>query len=275
MHDPSVDTAVLSLCAVQKRASIGMAHGRYDIHILPGERVAILGPSGAGKSTLLKLMSGGLRPSEGEVYLKGRDVATLSQRAAARQRAVMPQSHHMAFNLRVDLIVGLGRVSRHADVQRATIVKQALVHAHADHLIHRDFDGLSGGERARVHLARVFAQLWDQRDGVLLVDEPLAALDPGLQTELMHAITQFATSRGHAVVAVLHDMNQAVSAFDRLLLVKNGTLWRDCAVEPNVHLVLSDLYGIPIDAVQDRHGQLALITTSHPSHVRQTMRAKP
>jgi iron complex transport system ATP-binding protein len=98
-------------------------------------------------------------------------------------------------------------------------------------------------------LARVFAQLWDVRQGLILVDEPFAALDLGLQEHILQALDAFATERQHALVAVLHDVNQALRAFDRLLLIKEGQLFAD--VESNLQAVpaLEALYGLALECL--------------------------
>ena len=222
----------------------GREIGPFDLRVEAGERIAILGPSGAGKSTLLKLMAAERVPHAGRVTLGGRPVAAWPLPALARQRAVLPQSHAVAFGLAVELVVSLGRVAREPDPRQAEIVSDALRLACADGLAGRRFDTLSGGEQARVQLARVFAQLWDAEGGLLLVDEPVSALDPGLQFELMDAMQAFARGRGHALIAVLHDINQAFAAFDRLWLLKHGRLIADVASGRTAVPALEALYGI-------------------------------
>lgn len=221
----------------------------FKLQIATGERLAILGPSGAGKTTLLRLMALDLNPAKGEVRFKGRlghgwSIAELSQ-----QRAVMPQNCQVAFGLEVKLVIALGRVARKHDPLISEIIVHAARLARADHLLTRRCDTLSGGEYARVHLARVFAQLWDVRQGLILVDEPLAALDLGLQEHILQALDAFATERQHALVAVLHDVNQALRAFDRLLLIKEGQLFADVASNRQAVPVLEALYGLALQCL--------------------------
>lgn len=250
---------LLTLDGALTRLPGGQHIGAFTARVAPGERIAILGPSGAGKSTLLRLMAGERPPHEGGVALAGQRLRTWPLPALARRRAVLPQSHGVAFGLPVELVVALGRVAREPDRDQARIVAAALQWASAAHLLGRRFDTLSGGEQARVQLARVFAQLWDEREALLLVDEPLAALDPGLQFELMDAIQAFCRERGHALVAVLHDINQALSAFDRLWLLRQGRLVGDlpsgrAAIEP-----LEALYGIGLRCIEGEGGTLAVV----------------
>jgi iron complex transport system ATP-binding protein len=236
-----------------------VAHGPYTLRLQAGERAAILGPSGAGKSTLLKVLAGDLAPTSGEVSLAGRSPRSRRPGELARLRAVLPQGHAVAFGLHAELVVALGRAGRGHDPHGQAIAQQALVHARAAHLRGRRFDTLSGGERARVQLARVLAQLWDVEQGLLLLDEPLAALDPGLQFELMEAIQVFASARGHALIAVVHDINHALRGFDRLWLVRHGQLFADLAVGTAAIAPLADLYGIDLQTVVCRDGGLAVV----------------
>lgn len=256
LHDSRRD-AHLTLHAARLRLGT-QAFGPFDVTVRAGERVAILGPSGAGKSTLLRLMSRELRPQEGEVSLDGQALPRWSLPTLSQRRAVLPQSHEVAFGLPVELVIGLGRVTRSHDPQLAHIVRQAAEQARAAHLLGQRFDTLSGGEKARVQLARVFAQLWDAQHGWLMVDEPLAALDPGLQFELMAAIGDFAAARGHAVIAVLHDIQQALQAFDRLLLVRQGQLVGDLPATLDAADALAALYGIELVRAVDAEGTVLL-----------------
>ena len=161
----------------------------------------------------------------------------------------------------VELVVSLGRMAFEPDPAQASIVASALAAAHAGHLVGRRFDTLSGGEQARVQLARVLAQLWDVQGGLLLVDEPLAALDPGLQFELMDALQACARERGHALVAVLHDINQALAHFDRLWLVRAGQLVADLPANREAVAPLERLYGIDLRCIDGDDGSVAVLAS--------------
>lgn len=253
MH-PKPSVALLQLNDV--RLSLGsvckgsQAPKSFKLDISPAERLAILGPSGAGKTTLLRLMALDASPMKGEVLFKGRAQQAWPTAELSRHRAVMPQSCQVAFGLEVKLIIALGRVARRSDPFVSDIVFDAARLARADHLLSRRCDTLSGGEYARVHLARVFAQLWDTRDGLILVDEPLAALDLGLQEIILQALDRFATERQHAIIAVLHDVNHALRAFDRLLLVKEGQLYADIASKSQAIPLFESLYGLSLECLR-------------------------
>lgn len=267
MRETLCPTAWMTMEAAQLRLG-GQALGPFSLNIRHGERVAILGPSGAGKSTLLRLMARDLLPQQGDVCLFGRDARDWPSSALSRRRAVLPQSHEVAFGMKVELVIGLGRVACGVDPALRQIVRDAASLACADHLLTRRFDTLSGGERARVQLARVMAQLWDVEQGAVMVDEPLAALDPGLQVGLMQAIQDFAVQRGHAVVAVLHDLNQALADFDRLLLVRSGQLMADLPSSTQAVPALAELYGVRLTVAHDASGASFVM----PARMQQTAR---
>lgn len=273
-HAPTVSPARAEPLLVLKQAAPrqgGRTFGPFDAEVHSGERITVLGPSGAGKSTLLRLMAGDLAPGDGQVRLDGQPLRDQPRATLARRRAVLPQSHGVAFGLPVSLVVGLGRLACEPDPVRPQIVRDALRAACAGHLHDRRFDSLSGGEQARVQLARVLAQSWDVNRGLLLVDEPLAALDPALQLELMDALQSHARERGHALVAVLHDIGQALSAFERLWLVSQGQLL-DASLRAGLDAlpVLERLYGVGLHGVALPDGSIAVAPRRRGSTHRST-----
>jgi iron complex transport system ATP-binding protein len=243
---------MINLCHLKDlQVTLGeKAFGPFSFTIAPGERIAILGPSGAGKTTLLRLLSGALQPHSGSYAFKATPIKIWSLNALSRVRAVLPQSSDVAFGLMAHLVIGLGRIAIVGDVKRDAIVRHAARLSSCEHLLNRGFDTLSGGEKARIHLARVFAQLWDEHNGLILVDEPLASLDPGLQIALLESMRQFADERNHAIVAILHDINQAMHHFDRLILVKDGSMIGDHASGMAAIRDLADLYQIQLEAIE-------------------------
>lgn len=237
--------------------------GPFSAELRAGERIAIVGPSGAGKSTLLRLLAAELTPHEGSLVLDGRPLTQWPSAALAQRRAVLPQAHGIVagglFGMNVELAVALGRLARESDAAQPHIVVQALAAAQAAQLVGRRLDTLSGGELARVMLARVFAQLWDVLPGLLLVDEPLSALDPGLQLALTDAMLQFCGERGHALVAVLHDLNTAFAAFDRLWLLQDGRLQHDLPADAAALPALEKLFNVRLQRVDAGSLRIAVL----------------
>jgi len=233
--------------------------GPFSLEITKGEGIAILGPSGAGKTTLLKLLSHDLKAHLGVYQFKGKKIQDWSLSELSRSRAVLPQSGDVSFGLLAKLVIGLGRISIADDSHLVEIIEQAARLSCCEHLLDRGFNTLSGGEKARVHLARIFAQLWGEREGLILVDEPLASLDPGLQIELLHSIRQYALNRNHAIIAILHDINQAMQNFDRLILVREGKIIGDMPSGVQAVPSLEGLYNVHLHMVNiDGFGPLVI-----------------
>ncbi|MGE0154576.1 MAG: heme ABC transporter ATP-binding protein [Reyranellaceae bacterium] len=194
----------------------------------PGEMLAVIGPNGAGKSTLLRALSGEAKTAAGSVSLDGRTLKQIGHEALALRRAVLPQETRLAFSLTVEQVVGLGRLPHrgHSDrMQDRIAVNRALQAVEMTGFAQRAWPTLSGGERQRVNLARVLAQL-DGADAAtpryLLLDEPTAALDLKHQLALLKLLRRQA-EQGIGVLAILHDLNQALLA-DRVAVLAGGRL---------------------------------------------------
>jgi iron complex transport system ATP-binding protein len=199
-----------------------------SMQLARGEVLAVLGPNGAGKSTLLRLLARESTPSRGRIALDGRPLAEWSAIELARHRAVLPQSESLRFAFAARDVVALGRHPWNpvSSPREKDIVAQAMQVAGVQHLAARTYTRLSAGERARVQLARVLAQIWEAPEGrtrYLLLDEPTANLDLAHQHEIMAALRHFAAS-GVAVMIVLHDLNLASEYADRALLLKQGRI---------------------------------------------------
>jgi iron complex transport system ATP-binding protein len=233
--------------------------GPYTLRIRSAETIAILGPNGVGKSTLLKILSGVYKPSSGHIFFNDRLLNSWSTDILSKNRAVLSQSQNIAFAWAVELGIGLGRLARPQGAVNDQIVARAASMLDVTHLLKRTVDTLSGGELARVQLARVFAQLWDVQDGFILMDEPIAAVDPGLQDLILENLMRFARIRRHAVIAVVHDLNHALRYFSRLILLHaDGSL--EC-VESGLKAkhALERLYGVRLSCLHDEQGDLVML----------------
>ena len=226
-----------------------------------GQLTVILGPNGAGKSTLMSVLTGQRQPGGGQVWLAGQTLADYAPAELARLRACVAQETQVAFESTVREVVELGRYPHRRQPSRheAAIAFEAMQATAVDHLQHRALNTLSGGEKARVHLARALAQVWEpvasptgepacaaqgrpkqaqpprgaesytpvsERGGYiprwLLLDEPTAALDLQHQHRMLQLARRWACEQGVGVVAVLHDLNLALRYSDRCVLLQGG-----------------------------------------------------
>ncbi|MCS6766928.1 MAG: heme ABC transporter ATP-binding protein [Candidatus Protistobacter heckmanni] len=257
--------AVLAARNLSYRAGHG-AGGRLlvdgvSLRVAPGEFIAILGPNGAGKTTLLRLLAGELDPARGEVELNGRRISSWGHVERARMRAVLPQESKLAFGFSALEVALFGRYPHRDHLlnkRDVDIALAALDAADAGHLAARDFTTLSGGEKSRVQMARVLAQLWEpplpakggQDLGLgrcLLLDEPTAALDLAHQHTSLAAARRFAKEQGAAAVAVLHDLNLAGQYADRLLMMHGGRLVAEGAPADVIDAqTVERVFGLPV-----------------------------
>lgn len=202
------------------RRSVVTALSGITTSLSTGSITAICGPNGAGKSTLLAVLAGLLAPTSGEVLLDGDPLASFHPQERARKIGYLPQTGEIAWDLSVKNLVALGRLP-HRD-RGLEQIEAALAAVHLTELSNRPVSTLSGGERGRALLARVFAgdPCW------VLADEPLAALDLYHQHEVLAALDA-ATRQGIGVVLVLHDLGLAMNHADRVLVLDKGQLVAD------------------------------------------------
>ncbi|MBV8681400.1 MAG: ABC transporter ATP-binding protein [Caulobacteraceae bacterium] len=199
---------------------------RVDLAFAPGAVTAVLGPNGAGKSTLLSCLAGLRRPQAGEARLGGRSLAVVPGKERAHLLGYLPQSPEIAWSVDVRTFAGLGRTVRvgafgPSDVDRAAVARALAVTQLTD-LADRDVTTLSGGERARAHIARVLAgePRW------MIADEPLTGLDPSHQLDAADLMRGFAQAGG-GVVVTLHDLAFAARFADRVVVLAEGRVLAD------------------------------------------------
>ncbi|MFD8209043.1 heme ABC transporter ATP-binding protein [Streptomyces sp. NPDC059695] len=211
-----------------------------------GEVLALVGPNGAGKSTLLSVLAADLAPDAGEVRIGGRAAGGWTAGELALRRAVLPQDAALSFPFPAAEVVRMGRApwagtAREAEDEEA--VADAMAATRTGGFAARPFSALSGGERARVALARVLAQ----RAGLLLLDEPTAALDLRHQ-ELVLRVCRERAAAGDAVVVVLHDLGLAAAHADRVAVLDGGRIAADgTPAEVFGEELLSRVYRQPVE----------------------------
>lgn len=236
--------AVLSAHNVSYRIGSDIFLEDINVELQAGAVHALIGPNGAGKSTLLGVLAGDVDATAGELKLFGRPLNGYSMRDLALLRAVMPQDVVMALAFTAEEVVAMGRyphivakdscksrADRPNDTARSlgpkldgsddheTVIIRSMEATESHHLRDRLYPTLSGGEQARVTMARVLAQ----QTPVVFLDEPTASLDPRHQHLVMHLARGIARDGG-TVLAVLHDMNLAATYADDVILVSSGRI---------------------------------------------------
>lgn len=191
-----------------------------------GEVIGLIGPNGAGKSTLLRSLAG-LLPSHGAITLDGQLLDRLSARERAKLIGYLPQEREVAWPITAARLVALGRTPHLAPFSDFTaedhaIADEALRQADAAEFGDRIVSELSGGERARVLIARVLAQ----KTPILIADEPTAGLDPGHQISLVEVMTSLAHT-GRTIIMALHEVALAARWCTRILLLDGGRIIAD------------------------------------------------
>ncbi|WP_339639822.1 heme ABC transporter ATP-binding protein [uncultured Porticoccus sp.] len=196
-----------------------------QLRIETGMMVGVAGPNGSGKSTLLRAIGGALSVA-GDILFYQRSLRHWDPLDRARHLAALPQFSQIGFSFTADEIVAMGMIplslSRQEGRQQvAALMKDTDCH----HLIGRAFPSLSGGEKQRVHLARVLLQLSQATQPPLLVlDEPTSAQDLKQQHRILALARSLCRQRGYAVIAVLHDLNHVLRYCDHCVLMKEGRL---------------------------------------------------
>lgn len=199
---------------------------KVDISIEPGRFTAVVGPNGAGKSTLLNVLSNEVRPSSGTVSLNGKILSSFRPGALSLVRAVLPQHTDVQFPFTAGQIIHLGRhAHRSTKEENDAIVREVIDITGTGELASRDYETLSGGERQRVQLARVLAQVWEETlyPRYILLDEPTSSLDIAQQQSIF-GLTRAVCARNIGVMAIVHDLNQAVQFADNLYFMNAGKI---------------------------------------------------
>jgi len=234
-----------------------------DLAVHPGEMVALLGANGCGKTTLLRLVSGTLKPQQGEVEVAGRRVGDWTRDALARRVAVLPQQLDLPDGFRTAELVEMGRAPHArrlfgstADDERA--IQRALTDADALDLADRLPHELSGGERQRVLVAMALAQEPD----LLLLDEPTLHMDLAHQVALLRAMRRLQADRGLTVLTVLHDLNLAAAFAPRIVMLHRGRVVADgTPADVLTPELVAQVFGVRVQVAYTEGGDRHLAVT--------------
>ncbi|MDO9198478.1 ABC transporter ATP-binding protein [Rhodoferax sp.] len=249
------------------RASLGnvpVLHG-IDLALPAGRWTSIVGPNGAGKSTLLKVLAG-LLPHTGEVTLLGQPLATMPGRLRAQQLAWLGQNEATGDDLTVWDVAMLGRLPHQAwlappSAADHVAVEQALRATQAWDWRARSLGQLSGGERQRALLARALAV----QAQVLLMDEPLANLDPPHQADWLRLVRAL-VAQGKTVISVLHEISMALHADQMVIMAQGCVTHQGACADTATHTALEEVFDrcIAIHAVGEHWVALPKVSPSRP-----------
>lgn len=239
---------------------------RVNLALMPGEMTVLIGPNGAGKTTLLRALAGELDTARGSIRYGRHLLHALSPLERAQLRSVHAQHQRTDLDYTARQVVELGRYPWHlgkpSDEDRR-IAQAAMALTGTADMAPRICSTLSGGEQARVHLARALAQVWTAREGAhaLLLDEPVAALDIAWQHRVLRCARDFARARGCAVMAIVHDLNLALRYADRVVLLQSGRIRADGPPESvMMSPELASAFGLNCRVVRDsRDGATVLV----------------
>ncbi|WP_417885372.1 heme ABC transporter ATP-binding protein [Zunongwangia sp.] len=211
-----------------------------SFRIKSGELLVIIGPNGAGKSTLLRAIAQEL-PYSGSILFQNQPITNWDSQNLAKNRAKFSQHNPQDIPLPVQEVVMMGRYpyfSNNASNTDLKIVVESLQLTEMNRFKNQPYNRLSGGEKQRIHLSRIFAQLHNSNsDKLMLLDEPLNNLDIYYQHKTLNAIQNF-VKQGNVGIIVMHDLNLAAQFADYILLLKKGTIVKsgkpDEVLTPNI-----------------------------------------
>ncbi|OKH53490.1 phosphonate ABC transporter ATP-binding protein [Scytonema sp. HK-05] len=245
-------TPIFELKNVTKQFGTFQSLSNINLQIYPGERVALVGSSGAGKSTLISLLNGTLQPTQGEVWVLGRNLAHLrpkSLRQIQRQIGTIYQQFHLVDNLQVIHNVNAGHLGRWSFFKAAASLIyplevetafKALAQVGIPEKLYERTDRLSGGQQQRVAIARVLVQ----DPAAILADEPISSLDPERSREVINLLRSLNKNTGKTLITSLHAIEYARSHFQRLIGLRQGRILFDAPVEEVSIGMVEDLYRI-------------------------------
>nr|WP_199306229.1 phosphonate ABC transporter ATP-binding protein [Coleofasciculus sp. FACHB-T130] len=254
--DSKLSREVNSSAPIFELKNVSKQFGRFEslaeinLQISAGDRVALVGSSGAGKSTLINLLNGTLLPTQGEVWVLGRNLAHLRPkllRQVQRQMGTIYQQFHLVDNLQVIHNVNAGHLGRWSFFKAAVSLiyplevetaHQALAQVGIPEKLYERTDSLSGGQQQRVAIARVLVQ----NPTAILADEPISSLDPERSREIMDLLRQLSIETGKTLVTSVHAIEFARSHYQRIIGLRHGRILFDIPAEDLSDAMIETLY---------------------------------
>lgn len=230
-----------------------------------GEMVGILGPNGSGKTTLLKICAGVLS-GRGTVKVNGRDVQSYGRKTLSRLLAVVPQETQVVFPYSVAEIVLMARASHHhafafESAHDLEVARHNMELTETAPLADRYLHELSGGEKQRVMIARALTQ----EAQILLLDEPATFLDLKHQLQALSLLRRLNREHGLTVIAAFHDLNLAAAFFPRVVILRDGKIYRDGPPQQVItEETIQEVYGVRVRVRHESAGETAQLTLSLP-----------
>ncbi|EHI70775.1 ABC transporter ATP-binding protein [Streptococcus ictaluri] len=224
---------------------------QLTLDIIEGQITTILGANGCGKSTLLGLLSKGLMPQEGDIFLKGKTISHMGLKVFAKQVAMVHQNQQPIADMTVYDMVAMGRFPYQRFFQRDKgkdddAINWALEVTGLANLAYRCLQDLSGGERQRVWIARALAQ----KAPILILDEPTTYLDVKYQLEILTLIKKINQDCGMTIIMVLHDINHALAVSDTIVGLKEGKVYGQGSVETVIdEAFIETIFGVYLPLV--------------------------
>ena len=224
-----------------------------NLKVAEGEITTILGPNGSGKSTLLSMLTGINKSFQGQIIIEGEDIKNLKQKEIAKKIASLHQHNSVPGDIKVSELVSYGRMPHKSYFSSTTkededIVQWAIKRTGLEKLKDKAVSDLSGGERQRVFLSMALAQ----KSSILFLDEPTTYLDIYHQIELLELVKELKEREKLTIVMVLHDINQALTYSDNIIVMKKGQVISSGKTKDIINMkLLEDVYNI--GGIIERH----------------------
>ena len=224
-----------------------------NLKVAEGEITTILGPNGSGKSTLLSMLTGINKSFQGQIIIEGEDIKNLKQKEIAKKIASLHQHNSVPGDIKVSELVSYGRMPHKSYFSSTTkededIVLWAIKRTGLEKLKDKAVSDLSGGERQRVFLSMALAQ----KSSILFLDEPTTYLDIYHQIELLELVKELKEREKLTIVMVLHDINQALTYSDNIIVMKKGQVISSGKTKDIINMkLLEDVYNI--GGIIERH----------------------